>query len=328
MKSSTIGLLTCPSCFNDNLDLSVFEDNNYYIKSGTIVCHQCGLWYPIIEYIPLMISGGGLYDKQIIEFADKWDMVFESSNYVSATETEKKQVEHYSSDSEIYDELVTNSSFWKASDKNTIFKWNKYIGDGCLVLDMGCGTGRCAIPLADSGKNVIACDISYEMIRKAVNKSNGNNNIDFIVADVTKLPFRQDIFDFVIGFGILHHVSNPQLVVNNVCKILKKQGEYFALENNKSMLRGIFDILMKVDKLWNEEAGEQPLLDMDELKEWARVNGMQCNLNTSTFLPPHLFRCFSDNLAYKVLTITDNFFQKIPIIKNHGGQIIINMKKI
>lgn len=328
MRTSIVNLLACPACKHHNLELTILESANDIIVDGLLTCESCRRWYPVLDAIPVLISDRGLYDELYDEFSKKWNIdATIDNNTMIASDNEVKQVEHYSSDSEVYDNLVTNSAFWRASDKNTIHKWIESISNNSLVLDMGCGTGRCAIPLDDAGMRVVACDISYQMVRKAVAKSGPDRRIDFMVADATKLPFREGIFDYVIGFGILHHVGNPKLVISNVSDVLVNNGTFFALENNKSMVRFIFDMLMRFDKLWNEAAGDSPLMDMNDVAKWAHDSHCKCDIVCSTFIPPHIFKLLNERAAYWLLTTTDKLFQKIPLIRNHGGQLIIHLTK-
>ena len=54
---------------------------------------------------------------------------------------------------------------------------------------------------------------------------------------------------------MMHHVANPAAIVEGAERLLMPGGHFYALENNASPVRFIFDVLMKIQKLWNEEAG-------------------------------------------------------------------------
>ena len=74
-----------------------------------------------------------------------------------------------------------------------------------LTLDIGCGTGYHSKILKEIGHSVVSADISLEMVKKAKSMQNGDF---FIVADVEKLPFKEDAFDNVVSiFGALNHAN-------------------------------------------------------------------------------------------------------------------------
>ena len=61
------------------------------------------------------------------------------------------QALYHNERAEIYD-IQMNSTYWRAYNKLTIEKWITKINKGDLVLDLGCGTGRCTIHVAVAGE--------------------------------------------------------------------------------------------------------------------------------------------------------------------------------
>jgi tellurite methyltransferase len=78
---------------------------------------------------------------------------------------------------------------------------------GAKVLDLGCGDGRNAIPLARAGFNVTAIDISKTGIQKLNTLSDREGFlIQANVGDMTTFDF-QDEYDLIISHGCLHFVE-------------------------------------------------------------------------------------------------------------------------
>lgn len=335
MEKSDLPFFCCLACRADLL-LKVFEpeESAQRVKEGVLFCQQCNTFYPILEGIPFLLDRGYYTYLDIQSFLKKWGNEFDFNNYKllnRKTISEKhKQLSFYNADSESYDDLVSNSNFWRASDWNVLHKWIIELPIDGAILDMGCGTGRCSIPLAQDGRHVIATDLSIGMLRKAVTKSarSGVGNITYFLADAEDLPLKPCLFSTVISFGVLHHVPNPAAMIKGVGKLLRTGGVFYALENNASPLRFIFDMLMKIHKLWNEEAGSHPLFKIKGVEDLIKSNGMRPEIRTSTFLPPHIFNLMSYELAKKVLSATDWFFGHIPLVSNFGGQIVIKATKV
>jgi SAM-dependent methyltransferase len=77
------------------------------------------------------------------------------------------------------------------------------------VLELGCGTGEFSRRLASLAHEVVALDLSPEMIRVARNRSARLANIGYIVGDMTTIPLQTGSFDCVVSLNTLHHVDAP-----------------------------------------------------------------------------------------------------------------------
>ena len=73
-----------------------------------------------------------------------------------------------------------------------------------FILDFGCGGGWLSILLQKLGLDFVGMDISKNMVKNAKIVC---PNSEFIVCDAMRLPFRSDVFDFIIGISILHHLD-------------------------------------------------------------------------------------------------------------------------
>jgi len=71
---------------------------------------------------------------------------------------------------------------------------------GSRILDVGCGTGRLAVPLAERHR-VTGADTSPEMLAVARSKGSG---AEFVRADARRLPFRHGSFAVAIAVEVLH----------------------------------------------------------------------------------------------------------------------------
>ncbi|WP_167140601.1 class I SAM-dependent methyltransferase [Diaminobutyricimonas sp. TR449] len=96
------------------------------------------------------------------------------------------------------------------------------IGDGQRVLDIAAGSGNAAIPAAQAGANVVATDLTPELLqvgkRRAVELG---VELDWQQADAEDLPFADGEFDAVIStVGIMfapHHEASASEMLR-VCR--------------------------------------------------------------------------------------------------------------
>lgn len=149
----------------------------------------------------------------------------------------------------------------------------------------------------------------------------------FFVADGEFLSFKDESFAFVQTFGALHHLPNPAQAIKDIVRILQPGGIYFGVENNKTALRWIFDLMMKIKPLWVEEAGAEPLISGKMLRDWAAGLPAEVYCETSVFLPPHLFNMVRLVTARRLLDWSDRTCLHVPWLKSNGGQLVYYIRK-
>jgi ubiquinone/menaquinone biosynthesis C-methylase UbiE len=76
---------------------------------------------------------------------------------------------------------------------------------GGRVLDIGCGAGRNALPLARLGWNVVGTDLSWPMLCAAASRTHEqglDDRLHVVLAPMERIPARDRRFDLVIAHGI------------------------------------------------------------------------------------------------------------------------------
>lgn len=103
----------------------------------------------------------------------------------------------------------------------------------CKAIDLGCGAGNYAVYLAGRGFEVTGVDISPTAIKLAgENAKRKGLKCDFFVTDVVnQLGEINQTWDFIYGWGLLHHIfpDQRQKYVDNVSRILNPKGKYLSL---------------------------------------------------------------------------------------------------
>ncbi len=93
-------------------------------------------------------------------------------------------------------------------DKVELEKLNTYLKPYARVLDVGCAAGRDTRILKDQGYNVVGVDLAEKLLSIARRQ---NPDIEFIHADMRKLPIADNSFDSVWASAVLHHLSNNEM---------------------------------------------------------------------------------------------------------------------
>src|SRR5512136_730128 len=92
--------------------------------------------------------------------------------------------------------------------------------EGARLLDIGCGTGRFAMPLAEKLHfKVTGADFSKEMLDKAREKDIGGLII-WDKQDAQNLTYPDNAFDIVFMSHLLHHCDNPEKVIRECFRVL------------------------------------------------------------------------------------------------------------
>jgi SAM-dependent methyltransferase len=221
--------------------------------------------------------------------------------------------------------------FWSAVDQLTFEPWRKEITSGSWLLDIGSAQGRSTLKLLDLDINIIGFDVSKNLVRQAIQRYRSRAHrarAFFFAADGSALlPFVDEAFDYVLVYGVLHHLPDPGLTCREITRVLKPGGIYFGSENNRTVFRAAFDLLHKLSPIWHEEAGPQPLISNADLHDWFRSTVMSIDTKTSVFLPPHLINHLPRPFGYCLLRSADRIAQSIPGIRPNGGLILIHGNK-
>ncbi|MEM8563153.1 MAG: bifunctional demethylmenaquinone methyltransferase/2-methoxy-6-polyprenyl-1,4-benzoquinol methylase UbiE [Pseudomonadota bacterium] len=113
------------------------------------------------------------------------------------------------------------------------------VRSGHTVLDIAGGTGDLAARFADivgSDGRVVLADINESMLKVGRDKlldTGAQGNLEFVQADAQYLPFPDKSFDCItIAFG-LRNVTDKDLALRSMLRVLKPGGRLLVLEFSK-----------------------------------------------------------------------------------------------
>lgn len=216
---------------------------------------------------------------------------------------------------------------------------------GKKVLEIGCGAGTMSTEFAKHGAIVTAIDLTETAIKNTKNQFKfANVKGKIMQADAENLPFKDESFDYVWSWGVIHHTPDTRKCSSEIYRVLKKGGRAQVMLYHKN---SIFNYLLVIGirgilqgKLFKH--GSKKLLNMytdhshiggvplakcyskkevrnNLFKEFNKFNFKVYGVKNEVFFIP-LFRKYLHKLPNSIPSF---FLEKLGL----GWYLLINMKK-
>ncbi|AWW41655.1 class I SAM-dependent methyltransferase [Streptomyces cadmiisoli] len=97
------------------------------------------------------------------------------------------------------------------------------IGDGCRVLEVGAGTGKATLPLAERGCRITAVELGADMSAVARRNLARFRNVEIVTADFETWPLPREPFDAVVAATAFHWID-PAVRMTRTADALRPGG--------------------------------------------------------------------------------------------------------
>ncbi len=203
MKSELNNFLVCPIC-RQKLSLKILKLVSDEIIEGKLTCTKKHI-FKISNGIPRFVTDPSKdFQKTEDAFSSKW------KNY-HKTYHDKKWVDKQK-------KWFFDRFGWK-----NISEFKNFLKKSDYILDAGTGVGNSAKLFSNcSNAKVLAIDAS-DSIEYAYKKYGKEKNLFFIQADIRKLPFKKNFFDFICSDQVLHHTKDTETSFKYLTKFLAKK---------------------------------------------------------------------------------------------------------
>ena len=109
------------------------------------------------------------------------------------------------------------------------------------ILDVACGGGFLANPLARAGHEVTGVDLSLASLEVA-HRHDPTGRVTYLVQDARMLAFPEGSFDAVCMMDFLEHVEDRDAVLAEAARVLKPSGQLFFHTFNRTPASWLFGI--------------------------------------------------------------------------------------
>lgn len=216
------------------LKLISYKEEDGHVIEG-VLQERDGFWYPIIRGVPCFLRG--LIRPDFEAFREKYGLP-RLQNKGKRDHAEAQQLltnktfsdkwcrfRNYGLASEHHEFLFT--WYCKKLGFATLDELKKFYKKKKLILEAGPGSGFNSKFMAEnSTAQVFAADISDAAFTVFENTKD-LSNCHVIQADLMNLPFVDQVFDFIIADGVLHHTPNTKKAFRALYEKLKPGGQFF-----------------------------------------------------------------------------------------------------
>jgi ubiquinone/menaquinone biosynthesis C-methylase UbiE len=192
---------------------------------------------------------------------------------------------------------------------------------GMTILELGCGTGYFTRELTRSGADIVAIDVSPELLEIA-KVSCCALNVRYEIQNACALTYADAIFDSVVGSSILHHLEIAE-ALREIYRVLKPGGTIYFTEPN--MLNPQIAIQKNVPWV-KRRLGDSP--DETAFFRWSLARLLKqtgyrdVQIIPFDFLHPKIAVRLIDRLG-----ALGRFLENVPVISEFAGSLFIRAVK-
>lgn len=198
---------------------------------------------------------------------------------------------------------------------------SNHLQAGMNVLELGCGTGYFTQELARSGADIIAVDVSPELLEIAKVDCSAAN-VRYEIQNACELNYPDSVFDSVVGSSVLHHLDIEE-AVREIYRVLKRGGTIYFTEPN--MLNPQIAIQKNVPWV-KRKLGDSP--DETAFFRWPlrrllqRTGFCDVRIKPFDFLHPK-----TPSPVVNQLNAVGRFLENMPVMSEFAGSLYIRAIK-
>ena len=198
---------------------------------------------------------------------------------------------------------------------------SSHVKPGMTVLELGCGTGTFTRELARSGAEVVAIDVSPELLEIARANSSAPN-VQYQIQNAYALSYAEGMFDSVVGSSVLHHLEIKE-ALGSMYRVLKPAGTIYFTEPN--MLNPQIAIQKNVPWI-KRKLGDSP--DETAFFRWPlrrlleQTGFRDVRIDPFDFLHPKMPVAMIDRM-----NALGQFLESVPFISEFAGSLYIRAIK-
>jgi len=198
---------------------------------------------------------------------------------------------------------------------------SSHLKPGMTVLELGCGAGYFTQELARSGADIVAIDVSPELLEIARANCSAPN-VRYQIQNAHALSYAEAVFDSVVGSSVLHHLEIEE-ALREIYRVLKPMGTIYFTEPN--MLNPQIAIQKNIPWI-KRKLGDSP--DETAFVRWPlwrlleQTGYREVRIDPFDFLHPKTPVALIDHVK-----AFGRFLENVPVISEFAGSLYIRATK-
>jgi SAM-dependent methyltransferase len=198
---------------------------------------------------------------------------------------------------------------------------SSHLKPGMTVLELGCGAGYFTQELARSGADIVAIDVSPELLEIARANCSAPN-VRYQIQNAHALSYAEAVFDSVVGSSVLHHLEIEE-ALREIYRVLKPMGTIYFTEPN--MLNPQIAIQKNIPWI-KRKIGDSP--DETAFFRWPlwrlleQTGYREVRIDPFDFLHPKTPVALIDHVK-----AFGRFLENVPVISEFAGSLYIRATK-
>jgi SAM-dependent methyltransferase len=198
---------------------------------------------------------------------------------------------------------------------------SSHLKPGMTVLELGCGAGYFTQELARSGADIVAIDVSPELLEIARANCSAPN-VRYQIQNAHALGYAEAVFDSVVGSSVLHHLEIEE-ALREIYRVLKPMGTIYFTEPN--MLNPQIAIQKNIPWI-KRKLGDSP--DETAFFRWPlwrlleQTGYREVRIDPFDFLHPKTPVALIDHVK-----AFGRFLENVPVISEFAGSLYIRATK-
>lgn len=118
------------------------------------------------------------------------------------------------------------------------------------ILEVGCGSGRDIVLIAQKGATCIGVDSSINMVKETQKelKNRNINGVTINLGDATQLMFPDEVFDKILCSEVIEHIPDYEKAISEMARVLKPSGCLVLSTPNRNSIYG-FERYVLMEKI-------------------------------------------------------------------------------
>lgn len=155
-----------------------------------------------------------------------------------------------------------------------------------MILETGSGIS----PVTQNNKSIVYTDISLEAMKILKGSQEAGS---YVVADITKLPFKENIFSHAISSEVLEHIEDDRKALEELSRVLRQQGSLIITVPHRKIYYSFDDRFV----------GHFRRYELEDIIEKLRITGFEPVYHRKVLGPIDKVLCCCMVFVYSMLRI-------------------------